>query len=113
MNMTSRERLRRCYCHEELDRPGVYSRTGFPKNDPSYDRLKAYLQQHADLKQTWRGRAFESPDPVTTRIEPHSDASEKGSRGGVDGGECRWHCRGIIEEAGTDVDLKDQFTEDL
>lgn len=77
MKLTSRERLRRCYGHEELDRPGVYSRTSFPKDDPSYDRLKAYLQQHADLKQTWRGRAFESRDPITTRIEPHSDIFER------------------------------------
>lgn len=77
MTLTSRERLRRCYCHEELDRPGVYSRTAFPKDDPSYDRLKAYLQQHADLKKTWSGRAFESRDPITTRIEPHSEGFDR------------------------------------
>ena len=35
--MTRKERLKRCYYHEELDRPAVYSRTGFPRNDSSYD----------------------------------------------------------------------------
>jgi hypothetical protein len=75
--MTSRERLRRCYCHEELDRPGVYSRTGYPHDDPSYDRLKAYLQQHADLKRSWSGRRFESPDPVEQRTEPHTEEFDR------------------------------------
>lgn len=71
--MNSRERLRRCYFHEELDRPGVYSRTAFPSDDPSYDRLKAYLRQHTELKRPWNGRAFESPPPAETRVEPYSD----------------------------------------
>src|ERR1051326_2419020 len=71
-HLTSRERLRRCYFHEELDRPGVYSRTGFPSNDPSYDRLMAYLQTHADLKRSWGGRAFESSSPTEKVVEPHS-----------------------------------------
>lgn len=71
--MTSRERLRRCYCHEELDRPSVYSRTSFPKDDPSYDRLKAYLQQHAELKRPWSGRAFESAHAADKVMEPYSD----------------------------------------
>jgi hypothetical protein len=48
--MTRRERLRRCYFNEELDRPAVYSRTGFPKDDPTYDSLKAYLLRHTELK---------------------------------------------------------------
>jgi len=70
--MTSRERLRRCYCHEELDRPAVYSRTGFPADDPTYDRMKAYLLAHTELKRGWDGRAFAPPAPVTTRVEPVS-----------------------------------------
>jgi len=70
--MNSRERLRRCYFHEELDRPGIYSRAGFPLDDPGYDRLKAYLQSHADLKGAWDGRAFESPVPTEQYIEPAS-----------------------------------------
>ncbi|MFZ4695304.1 MAG: uroporphyrinogen decarboxylase family protein [Verrucomicrobiia bacterium] len=70
--MTSRERLRRCYFNEELDRPGVYSRAGFPSDDPSYDRLKAYLQTCADLKRGWNGRAFESTAPTEQFTERHS-----------------------------------------
>lgn len=75
--MTSRERLRRCYFHEELDRPAVYSRAGFPADDPTYDRLKAYLEAHTELKRGWNGRAFESPDPVTTFTEPASADFER------------------------------------
>lgn len=71
--LTSRERLRRCYFHEELDRPGVYSRTGFPEDDASYDRLKAYLLAHADLKTVWNGRAFEAPLPAEVFLEPASE----------------------------------------
>ena len=70
--MDSRERLRRAYAHEEMDRPGVYSRTGFPTDDPTYDRLKAYLAEHSDLKVPWRGRAFETPYTTHTHREPHS-----------------------------------------
>lgn len=68
--MTSRERLRRCYFHEELDRPAVYSRAGFPVDDPTYDRLKAYLRAHTELKRGWYGRAFESPPPERQYVEP-------------------------------------------
>ena len=71
--MTRRERLQRCYSHQETDRPGVYSRTGFPKDDPSYDRLRAYLAAHTELKHTWSGSAFESADPVETSIEPYTE----------------------------------------
>ena len=53
--MHSRERLRRCYFHKELDRPAVYSRTGYPAEDPSYDRLRAYLEAHSELKRSWSG----------------------------------------------------------
>ena len=51
MAMNRRERLRRCYSHEELDRPAVYSRTGYPSGDPSYDRLKAYLGAHSPFRE--------------------------------------------------------------
>ena len=75
--LTSRERMRRAYCHQEMDRPAVYSRTGFPKNDPSYDRLKAYLGAHADLKVSWNGRAFEAPYETRTEVEPYSEDFER------------------------------------
>jgi len=71
--MTRRERLRRCYFNEPIDRPAVYSRTGFPRDDPSYDRLKAYLDEHTELKAySWAGQ-FESPYPIDVSVEPHSD----------------------------------------
>lgn len=75
--MTRRERMRRAYYHEEMDRPAVYSRTGFPANDPTYDRLKAYLNEHAELKQGWNGRAFETRPEVRHATEPYSDAFER------------------------------------
>lgn len=53
--MNRRERLERCYSHKETDRPAVYSRTGFPGNDPTYDKLKAYLRTHSELKASWSG----------------------------------------------------------
>jgi len=70
--MNARERLRRAYTYEEMDRPGVYSRTGFPANDPSYDRLRAYLEAHTELKWGWNARALESPYPTTRTVEPWS-----------------------------------------
>jgi hypothetical protein len=54
-SLTRRERLERCYAYQEIDRPAVYSRAGFPGNDPTYDKLKAYLQAHTELKAGWGG----------------------------------------------------------
>jgi hypothetical protein len=75
--MTSKERLRRAYFHEEMDRPGVYSRTGFPPNDATYDALKAYLGAHSDLKHYWPARGAGSPLPVTHSQEPYSEDFER------------------------------------
>lgn len=76
--MNSRERLRRCFFYEELDRPAVYSRTGFPQNDPSYDNLKAYLAAHSDLKVTWDTQyALEPALPITYRREPYSEEFDR------------------------------------
>lgn len=71
--MTRRERLTRCYFNREIDRPAVYSRTGYPPGDPSYDRLKAYLEAHTELKRPWSVASFESPLPVEAAVEPHSE----------------------------------------
>ena len=71
--MDSRERLRRCYFHEAQDRPGVYVRTGFPAGDPTYDRVKACLNAHSDLKRGWNSGLVESPDPIDYRMEEHSE----------------------------------------
>jgi len=72
-----RERLRRCYFHEEMDRPGVYSRTGFPANDPSYDKLKAYLGAYSELKRGWSSQTIETSLPITERTEPVSEDFER------------------------------------
>jgi len=75
--MNSRERLRRAYFHADMDRPGVYSRTGFPSDDHTYDRLKAYLRRHSELKVSWSGRQFETPYETHTYTEPHSSNFER------------------------------------
>lgn len=71
--MTRRERLRRCYFYEELDRPAVYSRTGFPVDDRTYDRLKTYLQLHTELKHGWSSASIEQEDSTDFRDEPYSE----------------------------------------
>jgi len=71
--LTRRERLIRSYCHEPMDRPAVYSRTGFPKDDPSYDRLKAYLREKTELKIGWSGIQWEPDWPIDRRVEPVSE----------------------------------------
>lgn len=63
----------RCYRHEPTDRPAVYSRTGFPRNDPRYDRLKAFLKEHTELKVSWVGFRWEPEWPVEVRVEKFSD----------------------------------------
>ena len=69
--MTRRERLRRAFFHKEMDRPGVYSRTGYPADDPTYDGLKAYLAEHAELKLGWHADLVHEPwQKVTEFTEP-------------------------------------------
>lgn len=75
--MTRRERLTRCYAHQEVDRPAVYVRTGFPADDPTYDRLKACLSVHSELKRDWCGTQFEPPLPVEVHTEPYSEDFER------------------------------------
>lgn len=67
--MNRRERLERAFFHREMDRPAVFSRTGFPSNDPTYDGLKAYLATMTEQKVGWGIGAFESPLPVDTHRE--------------------------------------------
>ncbi len=70
--LTSRERLERCYYHQELDRPGVYVRRGWPKDDATYDRLIELIDGKTDLKFHW---GLNSPSGVRTetRTEPVSE----------------------------------------
>jgi len=74
-DMDRRERLRRCYFGEELDRPAVYTRTGYPREDPTYDRLKAYMEAHTELKAGWSGVPLRDRPPgcSETVTEPCSD----------------------------------------
>ena len=74
--MNRRERLERCYSYQELDRPGVYSRAGFPGNDPTYDKLKAYLREHTELKASWGG-IHETAYPTESYKEPVSEDFER------------------------------------
>jgi hypothetical protein len=60
-----------------VDRPAVYSRTGFPSEDPSYDRLKAYLQDHTEQKVGWSSGRIESTYPTRSQREPHSEDWER------------------------------------
>ena len=71
--MNRRERLRRCYFNEQLDRPAAYSRTSFPENDRSYDKLKAYLLAHSELKEAWDGTKFDGPYQIEQAGEPYSE----------------------------------------
>jgi hypothetical protein len=71
--MNRAERLRRCYFNQPVDRPAVYSRTSFPKDDPSYDQLKNYILTHSELKQGWNASALEPGLPTETSTEPFSE----------------------------------------
>jgi hypothetical protein len=70
--MTRRERLIRCYRHEEMDRPAVYTRVGYPQNDPTYDRLKAFMNANTELKGGWSSSLLDSQPAVTTVVEPYN-----------------------------------------
>ena len=71
--MTRKERLTRCYRYQEVDRPAVYSRTGFPADDPTYDALKAYLDEYTELKAGWNGSRLEMCESPRRTEEPYSD----------------------------------------
>lgn len=73
--MTRRERLHRCYCHQEMDRPAVYVRTGMPANDPTYDPLRQLLRERTELKGMWdpsTNLQITEPD-VHTTSEQYAD----------------------------------------
>ncbi len=70
--MTSRERLRRCFWHEELDRPGIYCRPGFPPDDPTYDRLKALLAEKSDQKLWFGTQGWIQEVKPAVEVRPHS-----------------------------------------
>jgi hypothetical protein len=75
--MNSRERLERCFKHQETDRPGVYTRTGYPANDPTYDKLKEYMLMHSDLKIPWAGWDAKEAFEIQYSAQPYSQDYER------------------------------------
>ncbi|MBD3184694.1 hypothetical protein GF312_20605 [Candidatus Poribacteria bacterium] len=75
--MNRRKRLERCFSYQELDRPGVYSRTGFPRNDPTYDKLKKYIQEKTELKRGWSGRKIRTSYKTESYKEPYNEDFER------------------------------------
>jgi len=75
--MNRRERFRRCYSNQEVDRPGVYSRTGFPHDDQTYDGVREYLQQHSELKSAWAGCQESFQIPTDSTEEAFSEDYER------------------------------------
>ncbi len=75
--MNRRERLDRAYRYQEMDRPAVYSRRGYPPNDPTYDRLKAYIDAHTEIKLGWNARRLVAPYEITESVEPYSADFER------------------------------------
>ena len=75
--MTRRERLERLYRGQGVDRPAVYSRTGMPADDPSYDRLRALLQDRTELKAIWASSGMDGSYPIDSRLEPHAEAWDR------------------------------------
>ncbi len=72
MELTRKERLRRCYFHQEMDRPAVYVRSNWPSNDPSYVQAKELAAAKTELKCWWDGDGLRSPLPITSYEEPVS-----------------------------------------
>ncbi len=62
---------------QEVDRPAVYSRTGFPDNDPSYQRLRDYLWHHTEQKALWWGGPSEGGFPRDTVVDRHSESFDR------------------------------------
>jgi hypothetical protein len=73
--LTSRERLLRCFRHQEMDRPGVFVRwTGMEENvDPSYAEMKRFTVENADLKVPWYARSLVEPPAGRSGLEPYDE----------------------------------------
>ena len=74
MKLTPRERLRRCYFHEEVDRPAVFccNYSAMISDDESYDPLRALIEQVGELKFTWNAEALINPSEELVGQEPYS-----------------------------------------
>jgi hypothetical protein len=75
--LTPRQRLLRCYFHEPLDRPGIFCRTGIPRDDPSYDPLRKLLAERTECKVAFNASSLLQPLPIQTAVSPHSDDWER------------------------------------
>jgi hypothetical protein len=73
--MTSRERLRCLYFHEEMDRPAAIIRWWGFRDDPSYARLFALMTTRTDWVEPWGGL-----------LRRHDPAIPWAPRGGTQGG---------------------------
>ena len=71
--LTARQRLERCYFHQETDRPGVYVRRGWPKDDSTYEPLIKLVDGQTDLKFGWSLRMPGSGVRTESRTEPVSE----------------------------------------
>ncbi len=73
--LTGKERLRRCYFHEEVDRPAVYVRWGgmMANADPTYAEMKRLVLERSDVKLTWEATHLVEAPPVTRRTEPYDE----------------------------------------
>ena len=71
--LSSRERLERCYVHQETDRPGVYVRRGWPKDDPTYERLVRLIDEKTDINLPWSLQTPPGGAQTKSRTEPVSE----------------------------------------
>ncbi|MBI4024919.1 MAG: hypothetical protein HY360_08050 [Verrucomicrobia bacterium] len=89
--LNSRERLTRCFFHQETDRPAVTVWENYPANDPTYEKTRAYVSEHCDRRLTWWcGREVSCVEPLADAqntierrypcmrtVEPHSEDFER------------------------------------
>jgi hypothetical protein len=77
--LTSRERLRRCFWHEELDRPAVYVRWGGMETntDPTYAEMKRLVLEKTDLKVPWDASTLVEPYAQSRGAEPYDDRYDR------------------------------------
>jgi uroporphyrinogen-III decarboxylase len=72
--LTSRERLTRCFLHQDLDRPAVFCRANdLPKGDDSYQELETLIASKSDLKYTWNAESLIRPYDEEITVEAYSE----------------------------------------
>lgn len=73
--LSSRERLHRCYYHQETDRPGIYVRWGGIENnnDLTYRELKIRVLAKTDRKLVYPGYLHKQKPQFTIRREDYDE----------------------------------------